>query len=322
MGDWFIFLLFYSIMQEKEGVVNEIHKNARRNFPRRRVIMHGINDLLQADLVEMIPYHKENKNFRYLLTVINVFTKFAWAIPIKTKTAKDVSIAFRSILKSLSQMPKNVQTDAGKEFFNSQFKKLMSENNINHYSTYSKMKASIVERFNRTLKSKMWKRFSLQGTYKWISIINEIVKQYNNSYHRTIKMAPVNVKKADEKRLLSTVYSNIKSFSKGKFNVGDSVRISYNPTLFEKGYVPNWSTEVFQIRKIQITNPVTYLLSDYQKNNISGGFYEQELQLCNYPNTYLVEKILRKRGDSVLVKWLGFDKSHNSWISKNNMEIK
>lgn len=307
-------------MQDKEGIINELHRDARRNFKRRRVIIHGINDLLQADLVEMIPFHRENKNNRYLLTVINVFTKFAWAIPIKTKSAKDVALAFRSVLNSIKRTPDNLQTDAGKEFFNSHFKKLMLEFNINHYTTYSKMKASIVERFNRTLKSKMWKRFSLQGSYKWISTIKDIVKEYNHTKHRTIQMAPVNVKKVDEKRLLSTVYSNIKSFKRGKFQVGDSVRISYNPKLFEKGYTPNWSTEIFQIRKVQITNPVTYLLSDYQKNNINGGFYEQELQLCKYPNTYLIDKIVKKKGNEVYVKWLGFDKSHNSWISNNHLE--
>lgn len=197
-------------MQAKEGIVNEIHRNVRHNFMRRRVIMRGINDLFQADLVEMIPYHKENKNFRYLLTIINVFTKFAWAIPIKTKSAKDVTAAFRLILSSIRHTPDNLQTDAGKEFFNGQFKKLMSEFNINHYTTYSKLKASIVERFNRTLKSKMWKRFSLQGSYKWIYFIDDIVKEYNNTFHRTIKMAPVNVKQKDEKQLLPTVYSNIK----------------------------------------------------------------------------------------------------------------
>lgn len=181
------------------------------------------------------------------------------------------------------------------------------------------MKASIVERFNRTLKSRMWKRFSLQGSYKWISFINEIVNEYNNSYHRTIKMAPVDVKKRDELRLLSTVYSNIKSFKRGKFKINDFFRIRYNSTLFEKGYTSNWSTGIFKIRKIQITNPVTYLLSDYQQNDIKGGFYEHELLHCKYPNTYLVEKVLRKKGDKAFVKWLGFDKSHNSWIYQKDL---
>lgn len=96
-------------------------------------------------------------------------------------------------------------------------------------------------------------------------------------------MTKAKVKKSDEKRLLSTVYSNIKTFKPGKFKIGDYVRISYNPTLFEKGYTPNWSTEIFQVRKVQLTNPVSYLLSDYQHNNVNGGFYEPELQLCNYP---------------------------------------
>lgn len=179
----------------RQQVVNELHKPARRNYVRRRVIMKGMNDLLQADLVEMIPYAQMNKNYKYLLTIIDTFSKFAWAIPIKTKSAPDVSAALDSVLKTLKYPPKNLQTDDGKEFFNARVKKLMAEYNINHYSTFSGLKASIVERFNRTLKNRMWKQFSMQGTYKWIDMVSGLVANYNNTKHRTIKMKPNQVSK-------------------------------------------------------------------------------------------------------------------------------
>lgn len=132
----------------KRQLVEELHKPARRNFKRRRVIIKGIDDLWQADLVEMIPYATVNKNYKYLLTVIDCFSKYAWALPIKSKTGVDVTNAMHNIL-SQGRCPKNLQTDDGKEFFNSNFQNLMKRKSINHYSTYSVMKASICERFSK-----------------------------------------------------------------------------------------------------------------------------------------------------------------------------
>lgn len=304
----------------KEHLVNELHTSARKNFKRRKVIIKGINDLWQADLVEMIPYKNDNRGFRYLLTVIDAFSKFAWGIPVKSKSGSDVSKAMEKIL--INQSPINLQTDLGKEFYNTFFKNLMNRYKINHFSTYSSLKASIVERFNRTLKNWMWKLFSLNGNYKWINNLQFLIDKYNNTVHRTIKMKPINVNTQNEKKLLQTVYNNnnkIKTFRKPKFHVGDKVRISKYKHMFEKGYTPNWTTEVFEIHKIQITDPVTYILKDYQGHIIRGSFYEQELLKAKFPNTYLIQKILRKKGDSLYVKWLGFSNEHNSWIKKADL---
>lgn len=303
----------------REQIVEELHKSARRNFKRRRFIVKGINETLQADLVEMIPYAKVNKNNKYILTVIDVFSKYAWAIPIKKKSGQEVTQALSKILQQLSSPPKNIHTDDGREFFNKDFKQLMEKNKINHYSTYSGMKAMICERWNRTLKNKMWKQFSLQGNYKWLNILQPLVTKYNDTIHRTIKMKPNEVNKRNELEILQTVYNRIKTFKTGKFNIGDYVRISKNRHIFAKGYTSNWTTEIFKIRKVQITNPVTYLLEDYQKNAIKGAFYEKELQKAKFPDIYLVEKVLRRKGNQAYVKWLGFDDSHNSWILKNHI---
>lgn len=118
---------------------------------------------------------------------------------------------------------------------------------------------------------------------------------------------------------MNTVYSHVKIFKKGKFKKGDYVRISKNRRIFDKGYTPNWTTEIFSIRKVQITNPITYLLNDYEKNPIKGGFYEAELQAVKYPDTYLVEKVLQRKNGKLRVKWLGFDSTHNSWIAEKDL---
>lgn len=303
----------------KKQVVDELHRSVRKNFTRRRTIVRGLNETFQADLVEMIPYARDNKNFKYILTVIDIFSKFAWAFPIKNKTGIEVTKAMEKILKSGS-VPKNLHTDEGKEFFNSTFRKLMESYKINLYHTYSTKKAAIVERFNRTLKNKMWKMFSIQGSYKWVKALQSLVDEYNNTFHRTIKMKPIDVDGSCQERLLTTIYANINEIRrKPKFKVGSYVRISKYKSLFEKGYTPNWTTEVFKIIEVSHTTPYTYFLEDERGEKIAGGFYEQEIQKVKYPDVFLVEKFIRRKGDKVYVKWLGFDQSHNSWVNKNDV---
>ena len=304
---------------EKLQLVDELHAPARRNFRRRHVIVKGYDDLWQADIVEMRPYARANKGYNYILTVIDVLSKYAWAIPLKTKGGSETTTAFSTIFRDYKRIPKNLQTDQGKEFYNGDFQNFIKKHGINHYSTYSVMKASVVERFNRTLKNKMWKIFTLNGNYKWFDVLPRMLSEYNGRKHRTIGMRPIDVTPAIADRLLSSVYSGIKIAAPAKFKVGDKVRVSKYKTIFEKGYTPNWSTEVFKIVTVQRTNPVTYLLEDWRGNSVAGGFYEYELLKAAVPDVYLVEKVLRRKGDKVFVKWLGFDNEHNSWIDKENV---
>lgn len=304
----------------KAGLVKELHRPKRKNFKRRQVIQKGLNDTWEIDLVEMIPYSPENKGYKYILTVIDIFSKYAYAMALKSKDSSSVVEAMKRIFKkSQFSPPKNIHSDQGKEFFNKKFRELMTKLNINHYHTYSKMKASIVERFNKTLKNKMWPRFNLQGHYNWTSILDDIIKEYNNTKHRTVKMKPVDINFRNEELILNSVYNRIKKFTPGRFKKGDYVRISKEKGIFSKGYLPNWSTEIFKIENVKMTYPVTYELSDLNNNIIRGNFYEQEIQKTNFINTYLVEKILKKRKNEIFVKWLGFDSTHNSWINTNDL---
>lgn len=299
----------------KAVIVDELHKPARRRYPRRRVTLKGVNDLWQADLVEMIPYARLNSGHKYLLTVIDCFTKYAWAVAVKSKSAKDVTRAMSTVFSG-RQPPKNLQTDKGREFYNNEFRRLMEKYGVNHYSTQSNLKASIVERFNRTLKSYMWKQFSLQGTYRWVDELQSLIDRYNNSVHSSTGFKPYTVTKADEYKIMRRLFptSTPSVVNKPRYKVGDYVRVSKQKAVFDKGYTPNWSTEIFRVVKVRLTNPTTYLLEDFEERPVTGGFYGHELQRVRHPNVYLVEKVLRKRGNRSYVKWLGFDSSYNSWI--------
>lgn len=309
-------------METRRAISDELHTPARRRFPRRRVTVKNVNDLYQADLVEMLPYANVNKGMRYILTMINCFTKVAIAVPLKNKTAIEVAKVLDPILQKHKM--KHFQTDQGKEWFNSHVKKLMTKYNVNHYATFSELKASVVERLNRTLKEKMWKEFTARGTYEWLSILPRIVQKYNSTVHRTIGMKPKDVRSTHVKNIISRMNaiskeSIIRGKAKQKFNVDDHVRISKYKQVFKKGYLPNWTNEIFTIFAIRPTKPVTYTLQDSKGEILKGSFYNQELIKSKTGNVYLVERILKRKGNKVLVRWAGFDGKSDSWIDKSEI---
>src|SRR5881628_3344556 len=202
----------------------------------------------------MQEWSKLNKGFRYMLNVIDVFSKFAWSIPLKDKTGQTTLDGFKLIVKQSGRIPKYIWVDEGKEFYNKYMTEWLKENNIERYSTHGEHKSAVVERFNRTLKGNMWKRFTAENTRNWINMLHKLMNDYNNRYHNTIKMTPTEEsKKENEVKVLNNqgfVDRTVDTMlHKHKFpqlhKVGDRVRISRIKGLFEKGYLPNWSEEVF-----------------------------------------------------------------------------
>lgn len=299
----------------KRAVVEELYKPARKNFRRRRTIIKGLDDLWQIDLAEFPQHARENKGHKFILIVIDCFSKYLWSRPLKSKSAEEVSRAMEDVLME-QRHPKNLQSDQGKEFYNTKFNGLMKRYSINHYSTYTVKKASMAERVIRTMKEKIHKSFNIRGTYKWIDILQDLTKSYNNTVHRTIHMKPVEVNEKNENDLLKTCYGIEKKKHKRKnvlFNVGDMVRISKEKSVFEKGYTPRWSTELFKIVQVLQSSPVTYLLEDLEGTPIQGCFYTEELQKTSHPDVYLIERVIRKTKGRLLVKWLGMNET--SWVS-------
>lgn len=310
--------------QAKRGIIDELHKQARKHFPRRRVYTKAIDNLWQLDLVDMTKYSRnKNKNNKFILTVIDVMSKYSWAVPVKNKTGAAVTEAMKEVFRQSSpRVPAKIQVDNGKEFYNSHFRALMHHYNITMYSSKTHLKASVVERFNRTLKNWMYKEFGVQGDYSWINLLPTLLKRYNARVHRTIGMRPKDVKKKHERMLFKKLYDTTRpedasaALQRVKFSPGDTVRVSKYKTQFDRGFTPSWSTELFTIDRVRYTRPPVYYIRDAQNKLIDGAFYAYELQKTHYPDTYLVERVLRKKGNNkVYVKWLGFPSTHNSWVS-------
>ena len=252
---------------------------------------------MEADLVDTREWEKQNKGFKYMLNVIDVFSKYAWNIPMKNKTGETTLEAFKEIVKDLSRIPKHLWVDKGLQFYNKYVDGWLKQNGIIRYSTFSEHKSVVVERFNRTLKEMMWKRFTAENTRNWIDMLDTLLKQYNNRIHSTIKMTPVKAsQKENEVKGLENTINSSRSISKykTKFKVDDKVRISRTKTTFERGYLPNWLEELYVVDKVQQTIPATHKLKDTLRELLEGGFYRQELQKSNQ-EVYRVEKVIRKK---------------------------
>ena len=270
-------------------LAEELHKPVKRKFKRRRVLVNGIDKIWAADLANMQVFAKFNRGIKYLLAVIDVFSKYGWLIPLKDKTEKSVASALKTIFKE--RKPEKMWVDKGKEFYNKGVKDL-----IELYSTENEEKSSVVERWIRTMKEKMWKNFSAKSTNVYIDVLPNLVKQYNNTKHSSIKMTPVKAsKKENELRVWRNLYPEHPEIHdvKPQFSVGDKVRISKKKKTFEKGYTTRWTEEIFTIIEVKLTSPVTYKIADLNREEIKGTFYEPELQKTSQ-EIFRIEKVIKK----------------------------
>lgn len=273
---------------DKMILAKELHKPVRKKFPKRRIITKGIDDLWAADLVIMRNYSDENKGYSYIITVIDTFSKFSWALELKKKDGISVSEAFEKIIKlAISQnhqAPKLLHADKGLEFENKHFKKVLQEYGIKMYHTQNEEKSSIIERFNRTLNSKMRLQFEVTNSKKWIKILQSLIYEYNfKDIHRSIGMRPCEVNKSNEDDVFHKLfYTKNKPKPKIKFSVGDRVRITASKKTFDNKFINNWTKEIFIVNEILNTNPITYKIIDLNNEEIIGSFYNQELQKTKF----------------------------------------
>ena len=255
-----------------------------------------------------------------------MLSKYAWVEPLKTKSGENLVKAFEEILKK-GRKPEKLHSDKGTEFTNKVFQTFLKKKRIAFFTTYNETKASIVERFNRTLKGKMWKYFTANNTLKYIDVLQKLVRSYNHSRHRSIGMRPSDVNRANESVVWERLYGDEASkLFKYKFSVGDQVRISKARRTFKKGYLPSWTEEIFTITKLIPRRPPVYKIADYHGDELEGTFYEQELQkvIKTDSDYYRVEKVIKSRmrnkQKEYFVKWMGYPDDFNSWVPTSSVK--
>ena len=254
-------------------LADELDKPDIKKINKRKVYSQFKDNIWGVDLAEMQSLSKKNKGIKYLLCAIDLFSKYAFVVPLKDKKGISIANAFNKIIKqSNKRKPNKKWVDQGSEFYNNVFKKWLSDNDIIMYSTYNEGKSVVAERFIRTLKNKLYKHMTATGKNVYYDVLDDVVNKYNNTKHNTIKMKPIDVK--NNKR----VYIDEHNEKDSRFKVGDRVRISKFKNIFAKVYTPNWSTEIFIVDKINDTVPYTYNLKDLNDEEIIGSFYDTELQ--------------------------------------------
>jgi hypothetical protein len=283
--------------------------------------VYGIDHQWQVDLVDLGKLASYNKGFKYLLTCIDVLSRYAWVVPLKDKTGKTLTEAFEVIFK-LGRQQIRLQTDRGTEFTNRVFQKFLKENNVHFVTTDNdETKASIVERLNRTLKTKMWKYFKHRETLTYVDVLPDMVASYNHTVHRIIGIPPAEVTWANQTTASKRPYGRKGPTKSCKFSPGDRVRLSKTKRTFKKGYLPNWTEELFTVVKCIETSPPVYLVKDDHGEILEGTFYAEELQkVIKTDDVYKIETILKEKKGTYLVKWLGYPESFNSWIFKQDLQ--
>ena len=300
-----------------------LHKPRRVRFSTLPVVVNGIDDQWVADLVDLPSLKRWNKGNRYLLMVIDAFSKYAWVEPAKSKTGQAVTKAFEAILKRAGgRVPRRLQTDDGKEFYNKTFKAVLKRKGIVLFSTKGDTKASIVERMNRTFKERMFRYFTAANTLVYLPVLQALMKGYNRSYHRSIGMSPQKVTPQKEPEVWDRLYKKrLRTWVRPKLRVGDQVRLNEKRRPFKKGYLPGWTEEIFVVADAQAGPVATYKLNEYDGTPLKGTFYEQDVQKVTVPDDaqFRVEKILQRKGQRVKVRWLGWPAKYDSWIPKSSL---
>ena len=267
-----------------------LHREVVLRFPRRKVIVRGPRIQYQADLMDIQNISAENKRFRYILTVIDCFSRKAAAIPLLVKRSTCVVEALKKAFKFLGGSPLKLQTDQGTEFLNKDVKQLCAEYGIKQFSCYQDVKASIVERFNRTLRTRLQKWQTFACTLGFQDILADVVNAYNNTVHSALRFfSPNSVNSTNEHKVFEIQYRSYlnERAKRKKFKVGDIVRIStFRPRFFKKNVQRNFTASLFRVVDVLDTNPPMYRLVDNSDSEaIEGNFYEHELQRVSFDSS-------------------------------------
>lgn len=257
-----------------------IHRSRRIRFKRNHYNISNIDDLWEMDLIDMQQYSWHNKGNRYIMAIIDCFSRFAWCVPIKRKTPSEIMRAFDFLFSATSRRPVKIQSDKGKEFDNKAVKKYFTSYDIQYQTTRDPaIKASICERFIRTIKAIIFKYFTHTASTKYIDVIDGLTFIYNNRIHSSIGISPSDVNDSNVLSVWKYMQKKWqKTVKKPKYCVGDFVRIANPKVTFEKGYRPKWSDEIFSIVRVLRRTPVVYNIEDCDGITINANFYENELQ--------------------------------------------
>jgi hypothetical protein len=307
-----------------------LHKPVRYRIQRNRVVVSSIDSLWDIDLMQMTSYREDNDSYSFILVCIDILSHFLWTRALKTKTAAEVTAAFKDIF-SEARKPRKIRSDRGGEFTNSLLQKLFKKEKIGHFFANNEGKANFAERVIRTVKLRISRYFTYKQTHRWIDILSDVTEGYNSTYHRTIKRTPASVNIDNAPLVWETQYGKsrpLKTDGAFIFPVNGYVRITHLKRTFQREYDERWTTEVFKVKGRSIRAGLNlYTLEDFEGESIMGQFYQSELQLVTIDpsGVFKIDQVLKTRkrkgrGKEFLIQWRGWPAKFNSWVNASDME--
>ena len=304
-----------------------LHKPYKDKFKRESIIVGKIGEQWDTDLMVFDKISQYNKGYKYLAVFIDLFSRYLWIQPLKTKTPDEMVQVMKKVFAT-TKKPQTIRSDQGKEYTGKKIQAFFQENGIHHIIAYNVYHANYAERVIRTIKGKIFRYFTKHQTLNYIDHIQDIVSSYNSSRHSFLKMAPDQVTEENQQELYEKLYlptelKRERTPVTYKFKVGDKVRIATERRPFKKGYEQVWTDEIFVVDKTIPSHPARYKLSDLNGEEIKSSFYAQELQLAHDDGVYKVEKILRYRRRKgvreALIRWKGYGKKFDSWVDTKEL---
>lgn len=307
-----------------------VKKRPKKSFKRTRYIISDLYDIFQSDLADMQSLAKYNDGYKYIMVVINCFSKFCWAKPLKTKKGVELSTFLGEIFDTLlPEKPKNFIVDKAKEHYSHSFTNELKSRGIKlMYTNNDESHAVFAERKILDIKRKIYMYLRKNNTWRYVDKLQHIVDSLNRRKVRTTGFRPIDVNRENENEVRRNLYP--KTFTrlprKYKFEVGDRVKLLKRPFPFPKSFYPHWTEEEFFIDERIPSSPPTYRIKAINGEAILGIFYEPELQkVYHESNEYEIEKILKTRKSrggttEYLVKWKGYPAEQASWVVEKDIK--
>jgi hypothetical protein len=308
------------------------HKEGRKIKNFNPFFVYGVHEMWQIDLMYLPDLSRYNEGYKYLLCLLEVFTRKLYIKILKEKTSRVVTDAFIQVQNKIGKFPQKIVCDMGGEFKCALFISYCKENKINLIFTTNDTKASHVERAQRSFQNILYRILEENQTKNYLVHLDDVLSIYNNRINRISGFSPNEASKPEnfinvQKNLEKYYSSRIEKRKSSKYKEGDTVRVAEKRTKFAKGYHPYFSEEVFKIKKVLTNLPQPrYILTSFdEKEEIKGTFYEREITKANHIE-YKIEKVLSSRKKSgkkqFLVKWVGYSNEHNSWVDEKDITKK
>jgi len=303
------------------------HKPVKRIFKREQIVMSAIDQQWDADIMDMVKFARQNNGYRYLAIFIDIFTRYIWVRPLKTKKPNEMVEVMKDVF-SEGRVPLSIRTDRGSEYIAKEVQTFLSGKEILHFTARNALHANYAERVIRTLKGKIYRYFTKFQTHTYIDVLNGIVDGYLNTVHTTTGLKPIEINSDNEQSIYEKLYLPLhvakeQAVVVHKYDVGDYVHTLESRSPFTKGYEQTFTQEIFEVVYRTSTTPPRYKLIDLHSESIAGTFYEQELQRAHMPEFFRVEKVLKRRvrdnKREALVRWQGYPEKFDQWVPEEDV---